>query len=110
MTDTEDRLITLLKECEFIEHQLGDKNRLNSDGSRMTRQQYHKWRKAATFALNKKRETYRDLKREQQEAARHADPDMAERIRHALEGGELDRLALLDELHDRFSGRYKENP
>jgi hypothetical protein len=48
-------------DIERISLQLGDRNKLNADGKRLTDHEYHTWRKSALCALNARRVVVRRL-------------------------------------------------
>ena len=58
----EQRSTALLKEIETIQVQLGDHNRTNTDGVRLTQGEYWEWRKKANRARMMKLWEYRQIK------------------------------------------------
>ena len=53
----------LLEDIKGIDAQLGDLNRQNADGMRMSGDAWNEWRRSAKWAKTKKEEQYRAIKR-----------------------------------------------
>lgn len=62
LADCEARMADLHRDIQQIEVQLGDHNRLNAAGERMTHAEWNTWRISAKIARNRKLDEYRWLK------------------------------------------------
>lgn len=75
VTDLEEAYQKAVGEVQGLQAQLGDRNRTNGEGNRLSDHEYHAWRSRANVALRHMLERQRGLKEALKTARRRFNPD-----------------------------------